>query len=209
MHTKLVKKKLEYLYDNKDEFFDNSDNDLVDDWRESKINDWVLTDDGQVCKILHRGVFKNGTEYIRTVLGSYPIRDSIQLTGKIADDIYRFTKLNKPRRKQRINEKTPNSREIVFAKYVANGMPPEQAYLKLFKTNDSTYSKNASAALLKTKRIKKLVSEETKKMLREVGIDELYLPIGFSCRHCNSVYEENDVLVDIGNPDKVDIYGES
>ena len=175
MHTKLVKKKLEYLYDNKDEFFDNSDNDLVDDWRESKINDWVLTDDGQVCKILHRGVFENGTEYIRTVLGSYPIRDSIQLTGKIADDIYRFTKSNKPRRKQRINEKTPNSREIVFAKYVANGMPPEQAYLKLFKTNDSTYSKNASAALLKTKRIKKLVSEETKKMLGEVGIDEEYL----------------------------------
>jgi|TARA_R110001583_G_scaffold194153_1_gene364442 hypothetical protein len=174
MHTKLVKKRLEYLYDNKDEFFDNCDDDLVDDWRESKINDWVLTDDGKVCKILHRGVFENGTEYVRTILGSYPIRETIQLVGDIAEDIYRFTKSGKPR-KQRFNEKTPNSREIIFAKYVANGMPPEQAYLKIFKTNDSTYSKSASTALLKTKRIKKLVSEETKKMLGEVGIDEEYL----------------------------------
>ena len=71
MHTKLVKRKLEYVYDNKDEFFDNSDDELVDDWRESKSNDWILTDDGQVCKVLHRGAFSNGKEYIRTILGSY------------------------------------------------------------------------------------------------------------------------------------------
>ena len=174
MHTKLVKRKLEYLYDNKDEFFDNCDDELVDDWRESSTGDWVLTDDGQVCRILHRGSFDNGIEYVRTILGSYPIRDSIQITGDIADDIYRFTKSTKPRHK-RINEKNPNGREIVFAKYVANGMPPEQAYLRVFKTNDAGYSKTASTSLLKTKRVKKLISEETKKILGEVGIDEEYL----------------------------------
>ena len=174
MHSKLVKRQLEYLYDNKDEFFDNQDEELVDDWRESSIGDWILTDDGQVCKILYRGTFNNGNDYVRTVLGSYPVRDVIQITGKIADDIYRFTK-SKKRRNIRINEKNPNGREIIFAKYVANGMPPEQAYLRLYKTNDSKYSKTASTALLKTTRVKKLISEETKKMLGEVGIDEEYL----------------------------------
>ena len=174
MHSKLVKRQLEYLYDNKDEFYDNQDAELVDDWRESSIGDWILTDDGQVCKILHRGIFNNGNEYVRTILGSYPVRDVIQITGKIADDVYKFTKSIK-RRNIRINEKKPNSREIVFAKYVANGMPPEQAYLRLYKTNDTRYSKTASTALLKTTRVKKLISEETKKMLGEVGIDEEYL----------------------------------
>ena len=135
MHTKLVKRKLEYLYDNKDEFFDNQDEELVDDWRKAKIGDWVLTDDGQVCKILHRATFQNGKEYVRTVLGSYPVRDSIQITGEIADDIYKFTK-RVVQRRERIDEKKPNSREIVFAKYVANGMPADQAYLRIFKTND-------------------------------------------------------------------------
>ena len=174
MHTKLVKRKLEYLYDNKDEFFDNQDEELVDDWRKAKIGDWVLTDDGQVCKILHRATFQNGKEYVRTVLGSYPVRDSIQITGEIADDIYKFTK-RVVQRRERIDEKKPNSREIVFAKYVANGMPADQAYLRIFKTNDPNYSKSASASLLKTKRVKKLISEETKKMLGQVGIDEEYL----------------------------------
>jgi len=123
---------------------------------------------------LHRGTFNSGNEYVRTILGSYPVRDAIQITGKIADDIYRFTK-SKKRRNIRIDEKKPNSREIVFAKYVANGMPPEQAYLRLYKTNDTRYSKTASTALLKTTRVKKLITEETKKMLGEVGIDEEYL----------------------------------
>jgi 16S rRNA U516 pseudouridylate synthase RsuA-like enzyme len=174
MRTKLIKKKIEYLYDNKDEFFDNHDDDLVYDWRESSNMDWVLTDDGQVCRILHKGKFANGKEYVRTLLGSYPIRKSIQINGVIADDIYRFTKSAKTR-KDRIDEKSPNGREIVFAKYVANGISPEQAYIRIFRTNDPSYSKNASSALLKTKRVKKLISEETKKMLGEVGIDEEYL----------------------------------
>jgi hypothetical protein len=157
MHSKLVKRQLEYLYDNKDEFYDNQDEELVDDWRESSTGDWILTDDGQVCKILHRGTFNNGNEYVRTILGSYPVRDLIQITGKIADDIYRFTK-SKKRRNIRIDEKKPNSREIVFAKYVANGMPPEQAYLRLYETNDTRYSKTASTALLKTTRVSFLLS---------------------------------------------------
>ena len=174
MRSKLVKGKKEYLYKNKDEFYENEENEFIDDWRESKVNDWVLTDDGQVCRILHRGSFSSGNEYVRTVLGSYPVRDSVQMVGKIAEDVYRFTKSTKPR-KDRPEEKNPNRREIVFAKYVANGMPPEQAYLRLYNTNNREYSKNASTALLKTKRIRRLVNEETKKMLGQVGVDEEYL----------------------------------
>tara|TARA_S200002703_G_scaffold21210_1_gene17760 strand:+ start:1439 stop:2179 length:741 start_codon:yes stop_codon:yes gene_type:complete len=174
LFSKVIKQKKEYLYKNKDEFYDNKDEDFCEDWRESKTGDWILTDDGQVCRVLKRGIFSNGKEYIRTLLGSYPIRENIYIGGKPADDIYRFTKSTKPRHS---NEKieSPTRREVVFAKYCANGMPPEQAYLRIFPTNNSKYAQTASNALLKTERIQKMVSEEVKQMLGKVGIDEQYL----------------------------------
>ena len=153
MKSKLIGKKTERLYDDKDEFLNNSDEELSGDWRTSKTGDWVVSDDGQVCRILHRGAFSDGKEYVRTILGTYPVRKNVLMQGEIAEDVYRFSKSNK-NRKYRIEDKNPNGREIVFAKYVANGMPPDQAYLRIFKTNDSVYSKNASSALLKTKRVK-------------------------------------------------------
>jgi len=172
--SKLVGKKTERLYDDKDEFFKDLDEELSGDWRTAKTGEWIVADDGQVCRILHRGTFSDGREYVRTILGTYPVRENVLIQGEIAEDVHRFSKSNK-NRKYRIEDKNPNGREIVFAKYVANGMPPDQAYLRIFKTNDSVYSKNASSALLKTKRVKKLISEETKKMMGKVGIDEEYL----------------------------------
>ena len=161
MFSKIIKNRKEYLYKNKDEFFDNEDDDYCEDWRESKTGQWILTDDGQVCKVLKRGIFNNGKEYIRTLLGTYPIRKNIHIGGKPADDIYRFTKSTKPRHsKDKIEE--PTRREVIFAKYCANGMPPEQAYLRVYPTDNSKYAQ-------------KLVSEEVKKMLGNVGIDEEYL----------------------------------
>ena len=174
MFSKIIKNKKEYLYKNKDEFYEHEDDDFCEDWRESKTGDWILTDDGQVCKVLKRGIFSSGKEYIRTLLGSYPIRDNIQISGKPADDIYRFTKSTRPRHSKEKIE-SPTRREVVFAKYCANGMPPEQAYLRVFPTNNSKYAQTASNALLKTERIQKMVSEEVKKMLGNVGIDEEYL----------------------------------
>ena len=174
MFSKLIKNRKEHLYHNKDEFFDNEDDDYCEDWREARTGQWILTDDGQVCKVLKRGVFSNGDEYIRTLLGTYPIRENIQISGKPADDIYRFTKSTKPRQiSDKIEE--PTRREVIFAKYCANGMPPEQAYLRVYPTNNSKYAQTASNSLLKTKRVQKLVSEEVKKMLGNVGIDEEYL----------------------------------
>jgi hypothetical protein len=54
-------------------------------------------------------------------------------------------------------------------------MPPEQAYLRVYPTDNSKYAQTASNSLLKTERVQKLVSTEVKKMLGNVGIDEEYL----------------------------------
>jgi hypothetical protein len=42
-----------------------------------------------------------------------------------------------------------------------------------------------------------------------IVFNEKYMPIGFSCKYCHSIYVENDVLIGVGNPDKVDIHGET
>ena len=42
-----------------------------------------------------------------------------------------------------------------------------------------------------------------------IVFDERYMPIGFSCKYCYSVYDEDDILVDLGNPDKLNLYGEA
>jgi len=174
LFSKLVNGRTEYLYSDKDEFYDNEDADYHEDWRTAPINSWILTDDGQVCKVLQRGEFSNGERYIRTLLGTYPIRNNIYIAGKPADDIYRFSKSVRPRQFRK-NDKLPNGREVIFAKYCAQGMPPDQAYLRIFPTNNNKYAQSAANSLLKTERVQKLVSKETKKMLGSVGIDEEYL----------------------------------
>ena len=42
-----------------------------------------------------------------------------------------------------------------------------------------------------------------------IVFDEMYIPMGFSCKYCYSVYDEDDILVDLGNPDKLNLYGEA
>ena len=60
-------------------------------------------------------------------------------------------------------------------------------------------------------RIKKceVCNERLDNHKKMIVFDARSLPMGFSCKYCHSVYYENDELVNIGNPDKVDLYGEA
>jgi hypothetical protein len=42
-----------------------------------------------------------------------------------------------------------------------------------------------------------------------IVFNEFFVPFGYSCKYCHSVYLENDILIMLGNSDKVDIYGEA
>ena len=41
-----------------------------------------------------------------------------------------------------------------------------------------------------------------------VVFNEIHVPLGYSCKHCYSIYLDNDVLIMIGNEDNVDVFGE-
>ena len=55
----------------------------------------------------------------------------------------------------------------------------------------------------------KVCNEKLDNHKKMIVFDARSLPMGFSCKYCHSVYYENDELVNIGNPDKVDLYGEA
>ena len=42
-----------------------------------------------------------------------------------------------------------------------------------------------------------------------VVFNEFHVPLGYSCKHCFSIYLDNDVLIMIGNEDNIDVFGEA
>jgi hypothetical protein len=174
MITKKIGNNIEKLYSSEKEFSDDGNAAYHNNWREAPEGSYAKTDDGQILRILKKSKFKDGKEYIRTILGSHKISDKALIGGKPPKNIYSFAK-NKFCNEQRMDREEPNSKEVVFAKYVAHGMPPEDAYMRVFPTNNRDYAKNVSNALFKTERIRTLISEEAKAMLDKVGIDEEYL----------------------------------
>jgi hypothetical protein len=65
--------------------------------------------------------------------------------------------------------------EQVFVLYLAQGVKPEEAYLKAFPTNNIRYAKEKSTDLVKTERIRTAMKEELKPVLKELGVDENYI----------------------------------
>ena len=106
----------------------------LNNWRSGKQGEWVLTDDSYVVQVLKRGTIKKGKtslEYIRTVCGSFIVDKKKEMYGQIAENIYTFSGTNEYRKFVKKNEVT--SREVLFAKYIALGKDPVDAYLKLIR----------------------------------------------------------------------------
>ena len=77
---------------------------------------------------------------------------------------------------------------------------------KISHSDISLYIMPVYNSVIKKCRVCNKSIDSHKKM---IVFNEFYVPIGFSCKYCHSVYNEDDSLVNVGNPDNVDIYGES
>lgn len=146
-------------------------------WRLGNTGDWVSTDDGMYCEILFRGNLTKPSgkieEYVRTVCGTHLCKDDKEMIGEIPENIYTFSGSNEYRRF--IKKKDANSKELLFAQYVAVGDEPVDAYLKTYRTNNRQYAHSQANRLLKTDRVQTMVKEEVKAVLEEEGISHNYL----------------------------------
>ena len=168
---------------------------IIQNWRLGNTGDWVSTDDGMFCEILFRGKLKRPSgktdEYVRTVCGTHLCKDKNEMLGEIPDNIYTFSGSNEYRRF--IKKKDANSKELLFAQYVAIGEEPVDAYLKTYKTKNRQYAHSQANRLLKTDRIQTMVKEEVKAVLEEEGISHNYLLKRFK-EVADSAERDGDVL---------------
>ena len=198
MVTKTISRNQEILYQNVDEFRNfYPEKKVLSNWRKANEGEWVVTDDLQVCKILRRSTMKtahgNAMGYVRTILGTYTTNPNVDMGGIPPKNIYSFSnkKFCKKLREEREN---PTNNEFLFAKYVAKGMNPTDAYLRVFPTNKYQYAKETARGLLKTERIQKLVTEEIEVILSDIGASKQYLLEMAKCVIDNNDGKDGDKL---------------
>ena len=97
MKTREIKGVTHYLYEDVAEFRDYHDSvALVSDWRHSSIGNWVLTDDGQVCQVLHLWMLNKDNDkrktytFIRTVIGSFICEKNVLIKGPMRTNMHTF-----------------------------------------------------------------------------------------------------------------------
>jgi hypothetical protein len=150
---------------------------IIKDWRKANIGDWVLADDECIIQILRKGSMlrKNGEQfYIGTCTGTFPVSDKIKMDTSKRVNIYSFSGNATPEEVVE-NRREMTANEQLFVQYVAQGLSPEDAYVKAFPTNNKRYARMKAVNLIKTERIKTAVKEELKPILEELDIDEKFI----------------------------------
>ena len=169
-------KDIEYsLYRNEEDFRkDHPDTSVNTDWRNAEEGEWILTDDGQVTMVIKRGMISDESNiYIRTLIGMVNCKRSNALKGEPITDIWRFSRKNWY--ESSLYGNLSNSKRI-FAKYVASGLEPVDAYMKAYsRTKDREYAKKRTTLFLKSKKVRHLIDKEIELLLSDTGITKSYL----------------------------------
>jgi hypothetical protein len=128
-------------------------------------------------QVLRQGEVKEGkknTKYIGTCTGTYICRPSVIFDSTRRKNIYSFGG-DKDHKDVLNDRKNPTIKEVMFAKFVAHGMKPVDAYIKAFDTMNREYATERSAMLIKQERIIMAVKEELDGVFEKLGINLEYL----------------------------------
>lgn len=182
MDFKEIKNTKHYLYDNLKEFeIDNPTIPVRHNWRHGEEGEWVYTDDNFVCQILRKNTLKNengkSRVYVRTVCGTFIVtRMNRNMLGEkgIAENIYSMSGTNKSNKDYK--KRGCNSKELLFARYVASGINAIEAYKMAFPDAKAEgYIKRKTDSLLKMESVQKMVKQEIREILDEEGVTNNWL----------------------------------
>ena len=149
---------------------------VITDWRDSRVGDWVKTDDDCVIQVLRRGkmVRKYGRnkirEYVGTCTGTFPVGKNVKMDTNRRANIYTFGG-SKSSEDILLDRTTLTRCELVFVQFLASGMSPQESYLKAYPTKNRNYAHVKSSQLMRTERIYTAMKEELKPVCAELGID--------------------------------------
>jgi len=150
---------------------------VIDDWRNSRVGDWTRADDDCIIQVLRRGkmIRRYGRnkvrEYVGTCTGTFPVDLKTKMDTNRRVNIYTFGG-SKSSDDILLDRTTLTRYELVFVKFLASGLSPQEAYMKAYPTNNPNYAHIKSVQLLKTERVTTAMKEELKPVLDELGIDD-------------------------------------
>ena len=179
MDFKTIKNTKHYLFDDLEELRAfGFDCEVKYGWRQGNEGDWVFTDDGYICQLLKKSKIAYAAKtkertMVRTVCGSFIVeQESHEILGEngVAENIYTFSG-NYNAKYSLSKDRKMNSREFMFARYIASGEDAISAYKKAYPmAEDKSYIKKKTNILLKKEEIRKMVKDEIKKILSEEGV---------------------------------------
>ena len=151
---------------------------FLPDWKNGEIGEWVLADDKCVIQVLRKGSMLNKGKYriyyLGTCTGTYICSKESTMDTQRRKNIYSIGG-NKTQYDSITERKNLTGQETMFAKYVAIGIDPAEAYLKSFGTDNRGYARVRAGILMKTERVVKKIDEELDDVFEELGVDLRYL----------------------------------
>ena len=149
---------------------------VLQDWREGRVGDWVMADDDCIIQILRRGTMlrRKGKErevgYVGTCAGTFIVKPHIKMDTSRRPNIYSLGGHKTPEEIVQ-DRKDLNSYETLFLSYMAGGMSPGDAYVEAFPTKNRKYGFEKASQLLQTERIQTAMKEELKPVCEKLGVD--------------------------------------
>ena len=140
------------------------------DWKKSRVGDWVRADDDAYIQILDTKKIGK-TDAVQTCIGTYPTSGTMDTADRESR-----TTLNGLHGNTIVkNRKNLTQREILFAKRIAKGEKPVEAYLAVYDAKSKSYANRRAALLMKTERVDKLMNQDLKDTFSKKGVDLDYL----------------------------------
>ena len=174
MRTYKVNKITHKVYESRDELPTGLE--IVDEWRNGQIGDWVLADDGCIVQVIRRGQMlrakgkKKIRDYVGICTGTFPVGPNVRMDTSKRTNIYSFGG-NKVPDDILLDRTKLSKHEKLFVAFLSSGFGPRDAYLKAFPTNNMRYATEKSATLVRTERIFTAMKEELKPVCEELGIE--------------------------------------
>ncbi len=146
----------------------------LDNWRDGKLNDWVLTEDDHVVQIIRyaedhygRGIAGTCTMTVMNGAKNHKL-DTLEKVDRYA--------MNGQRRKKRGREITKmNSRIRHFCLIVASGTSPEDAYRIAFKGRNKSRVMYQTALMMRSEIVKNEIKNQMGELLEKEGITKSWI----------------------------------
>tara|TARA_R100000501_G_scaffold7371_2_gene15422 strand:+ start:508 stop:1296 length:789 start_codon:yes stop_codon:yes gene_type:complete len=202
---RLIKKVKHYVFSDLDEYFAHFGKEAPTpntDWKTASQGDWVEADDGGIVQLLKvstkikhphdRKNYKNSQGWVRTVVGTFLIKDKTFMDSDFDQhkNRYTFSKTIRHPSKRVVERKKATHKEKEFATHIVAGAGAVKAYMNAFNEDDEDKAKKKSIVLLKQRRVMQEVEASALEVASKLGIDHEYILSSLKCIADNS--EDNN-----------------